>query len=455
MKNYYKYLTVIPLVAILVVYTQCVPTNGKKKSNLKFKDTTATSTGFNSNSGGFEANDSGTTPDSPAPQGLSSVEAFAQTTHLITKKNCALCHDSLQQPFHANASAAIAHDAVILGAKVNLSNPAQSRLVLKLQAGHNCWGNCASNAGEMLDSINYWVDLMKVPESEDAPTQNDGLVTSESVTIAEALDPNQLRDSGSYLINLESAMLQSPMVKVNSGESFYLWVPPGTHGNTQSSTSGVAGRAYSQVNLAQTTQYKIFGFVDGPNGNDDSFHLRVGANPFTEWHTGGTSGFQWVEVTRGSGRAATTFNLTSGNQQIEVREREDGAKITYLYITSDLSKEASEISGGDVATLSFNLDALAPGSGAQLKVDISIYDSYSYKLSRPRIVLPRGSLKVKSLKPLINGSWNAQHSTYTLVDKMVTPSDGGLSSSSMIILKDRGEEVDQVSFEFSEIEYRP
>lgn len=455
MKKYYKYLTFIPLIAILVVYTQCVPTNGKNKSTLKYSDSTSSSSNFNNNSNGVEGNDSNSNSDTPVAAGLSSVDAFAQSTHLITKKNCALCHATLQQPFHAADSVSIAHEAIIQGGKVNLLNPFQSRLVLKLQSGHNCWGNCASNAQEMLDSINNWVELMKVPENEEVPSSNSALVTAESVTIAEALDPNQLKDSGSFLINLESAMLQAPMVKVSSGEGFYLWVPPGTNGNVQSNTSSVAGRAYSQVTLGQTTQYKIFGYVDGPNGSDDSFHLRVGANPFTEWHTGVTSGFQWVEVTKGSGRAATTFNLTSGTQQIEIREREDGAKITYLYITSDLSKEASEISGGNVATLTFNLDALAPGANALLKVDISIYDSYSYKLSKPRIILPTGSLKVKGLKPLINGSWNAQHSTYTLVDKNVTSSDGALSSSSMIILKDRGEEVDQISFEFSEIEFRP
>lgn len=459
MKKYYKYLTLIPLVAILLVYTQCVPTNGKKKSSLKYSDSSSSSSSsaFDSNSSGVVNDDSDDSSGTVTGMGLSSVDAFAQTTHKITTKNCALCHASLQQPFHANPTASVAHDAIMAGAKVNLSNPAQSRLVLKLQAGHNCWGNCASNAAEMLDSINNWVDLMKAPDApaDTGTTTNNGLVTSESVTVAEALDPNQLKDAGSYLINLESAMLQSPMVKVTSGDSSYIWVPAGTHGNTQSNTSTAAGRAYSQVSLTQTTGYKIFGYVDGPNANDDSFHIRVGASGFVEWHTGGTTGFQWVEVTSGSGRASKTFNLTSGNQQIEIREREDGAKISYLYITNDLQTVASDISGGAMATLSYSLDALAPGSNAYLKVNISNYDNYSYKLSKPRIVLPRGTLKVKSLKPLINGSWNAQHSTYTLVDKTVSPSMGDLSSSSMIILKDRGDDVDQISFEFGEIEYRP
>ncbi len=456
MKKYYKYLSLLPLAGILIVYTQCVPTNGKNKSSLKFSDSTSSSSSFDSNSSGSAEDDNSSNTGTVTPSGLSSVDAFAQTTHLITKKNCVLCHGSLQQPFHAASSASVAHDAVIQGAKVNLSNPSQSRLVLKLQEGHNCWGSCSSNAQEMLDSINNWVDLMKVPDADEPDTTTPtGLVTMESVTVAEALDPNQLKDAGSFLISFESAMLQAPMTKVSSGDSFYVWVAPGTHGNTQSSTSSIAGRAYSQVNLSQTTGYKVFGYVDGPSGSDDSFYLRIGNSGFIEWHTGGTTGFQWVEVTRGSGRASMVWNLTSGAQQIELREREDGAKLSYLYITNDLSKEASDISGGEVATLSFSLNQLAPGSNAVLKVDLSVYDSYSYKLSRPRIVLPSGRLMVKGLKPLINGSWNAQHSTYTLVNKTVTPSDGALSSSSMIILKDRGEDVDQISFEFESIQYRP
>lgn len=92
---------------------------------------------------------------------------------------------------------------------------------------------------------------------------------------------------------------------------------------------------------------------------------------------------------------------------------------------------------------------------AQLKVDISNYDMYSYQIRNPRIVLPSGMLKIKNIKPLINGNWNPQHSTYTIVDKTVTSNDGALSGSSMIILKDQGEAVDRVSFSFEMLDYTP
>ena len=45
--------------------------------------------------------------------------------------------------------------------KINLDNPAQSRLVVRLRDEfHNCWGSagCAANAQTMLDAINAFAD---------------------------------------------------------------------------------------------------------------------------------------------------------------------------------------------------------------------------------------------------------------------------------------------------------
>ena len=160
-------------------------------------------------------------------------------------------------------------------------------------------------------------------------------------------------------------------------------------------------------------------------------------------------------MTNGAGKARLTYNLTATNHQIEIREREDGTKLSKLLFTDDLQMTADQIGGGPQATMTFNLNALAAGSNAQFKVDVSVYDMYSYRLSNPRIMLPSGMLKVKNLKPLVNGNFNPQHSTYTIVDKNVTPNDGSLSGSSMIILKDQGEAFDKFSFSFEILEYTP
>ena len=83
--------------------------------------------------------------------------------------NCVRCHSSSaatpQQPFFAesstgnaaaqSAAAETAYQAI--RAKINLDNPDQSRLVVRLRdENHNCWGSagCTANAQTMLDAIN-------------------------------------------------------------------------------------------------------------------------------------------------------------------------------------------------------------------------------------------------------------------------------------------------------------
>ncbi len=86
-----------------------------------------------------------------------SVQAFSQTTHLLTKAHCVNCHGNFQQPLHAVADPTQAHDALIDTNKINFSDIPNSRIVQKLRVNmHQCWSDCASNATEMEQSIVNW-----------------------------------------------------------------------------------------------------------------------------------------------------------------------------------------------------------------------------------------------------------------------------------------------------------
>jgi hypothetical protein len=102
------------------------------------------------------------------------------------------------------------------------------------------------------------------------------------------------------------------------------------------------------------------------------------------------------------------------------------------------------------STISVPLNTLSGVSGSMLDIDIEDYDMYSYKLTNPRIRTTK-EFYVKTLKVLVNGSFNPQHATYLVVDKTVTPADGVLSPYSMILLKDRGPTYDKLSFNFGTI----
>lgn len=93
----------------------------------------------------------------------SSSSQFSSTVYPLLSQYCSECHSesatTAQSPFFASATIDTAYEA----AKnvINLDNPAQSRLVLRLSNEfHNCWDNCQNNSDEMLTTIQNFSDLI-------------------------------------------------------------------------------------------------------------------------------------------------------------------------------------------------------------------------------------------------------------------------------------------------------
>jgi hypothetical protein len=81
--------------------------------------------------------------------------------------NCVRCHSSSsavqQQPFFADADADVAYAAI--KQKINLDNPDQSRVVVRLRDEfHNCWGSagCQANSDTMLAAVNAFAGAIPV-----------------------------------------------------------------------------------------------------------------------------------------------------------------------------------------------------------------------------------------------------------------------------------------------------
>jgi Concanavalin A-like lectin/glucanases superfamily len=92
---------------------------------------------------------------------------FAATVHPVLEEYCSRCHTSTatasQSPFFASHDV----DEAYAGAKVkmNLDQPAMSRLVLRLRTEfHNCWSDCAANANEMEAAIQAFADQVPVTQ---------------------------------------------------------------------------------------------------------------------------------------------------------------------------------------------------------------------------------------------------------------------------------------------------
>ena len=104
--------------------------------------------------------------------------------HQILLANCSGCHapESLtpQKPFFADANRDIAYEAA--KPKINLDNPTDSRLVVRLRSEfHNCWTDCPSDATTMQTAIENFASGI-VPDAVDP-----NLVISKAMTLADGI----------------------------------------------------------------------------------------------------------------------------------------------------------------------------------------------------------------------------------------------------------------------------
>lgn len=384
-----------------------------------------------------------------------SMEAFTKTVYPITKARCASCHGVSQTPLHASSNVDTAYNALIDTYKIDFNNIANSRMVLKLKNDrHNCWGDCSANATEMQNQITEWKRIIdeKAPEATETANSVAGKLTKDTDTVSEILNPSNLIDQGTITLMAESGSLRTPMVKATSGTTSYIWAPEGT--GTKTLTSADAGLAYVSFKLTNSDFYKVWMLVDAPDANSDSAFVKVAGSDTKEWHIRATKGFEWREVTNGTNFQDSPFYIAGGATfGVEIRQRDDGLKISKITITNDTAFNPA-LTKAMKSTISMPLVDLSGVAGSMLDIDIEEYDMYSYKMTNPRIRSTQ-ELYVKGLKVLLNGSFNPQHSTYTIVNKKISPADGVLSSYSMILLKDKGSEYDRLSFSFDHIGSTP
>lgn len=421
--NIFKLVIIFLLSTLLAVYTNC-----GKPSNLMFKN------GYYA--GGSEA----------------SYAAFQESVYSLTRSNCVSCHSSIQ-PMHASDNYREAHDILVSQNKVNFNNIQNSRLVMKLRnENHNCWSSCEENAKEMEAAIAKWGEARANSGTEEVPPTDSAIYTTESDTIEmEFADAGNPPKSNTVKLNVEAAMKQSPMTLVPAEDGPFLTVVNNNLNTTLAADATGAGLAYMNFKVPTTGSYRLWGLVNGPTDQDNSFFVNVRESKTTISLTNNTRIFDFTSGARFEWRMLrdVTMNLMANREYtLELRQREDGARAQAFVITSDTTFNGQEVGDFFGITLSFDLAPRIPG--ASFKVDVVDYDLYSYKLTKPRIVASE-SVKVKNIKLFVNGEYSPQHSAYTLVDKITTSTDNILSNYAMIVLKDKGLEADRFKFSFEEL----
>ena len=377
--------------------------------------------------------------------------AFQKSVYSITRSNCISCHSSIQ-PMHASDNYREAHDILVSQKKVNFDNIPASRIVAKLRGeNHNCWSDCEDNAKEMENAIATWKAARDISGEVDEEEPSDlAVYTNETDTLEmEFADAGNSPSSNTVKLNVEAAMRQAPMTLVNSADGPYLTVENNLN-NTLANNDAGAGLAFFNFKVPTSGAYRIWGLVQGPTDQDNSFFVTVRntRTPTTvplstrniEFPSG--SRFEWRQLN-------VPMNLVAGTDYtMELRQREDGARAQAFVVTSDPAFNGMEVNDFFGITLSFDLSPRIPNGS--FKIDIVDYDLYSYKLTKPRIVSP-GNVKVKNIKLFINDAYSPQHSAYTMVNKITTASDNLLSNYAMIVIKDKGLSGDKFKFSFEEI----
>jgi len=424
--NAFKAITILSLAAIMVVYNNC---------GSPFASPSALY--FESNIYGGSA--------------ASSYQAFAETVYPITRTNCISCH-STQQPAHASDDLKTAHDAIVANFKVNFSNIPSSRMVKKLREdNHNCWGDCEENALEMEAAISEWNEAIKAsgtaPEEEAAVDTN--VYTAQSKFLSEEFAVSQNGVKLNVInLNVDAAMLNPPMVKsASSVDGIYLSVPNAGNTTLANNNPNAGSASLNFVVRQNSANYRIWGLVHAPNTSDNGFYTNITttSSGIKEWEIPVTNEWEWRQLEN------NTFTMTTGTHSLQIRERKDGTKIKKVVVTSDATFNGNTAADLTAVTLTYDMSEALKVPGILFKVDLIDYDPYSYKFQNPRIVTTAVDVKVKNIKLLVNGSYNPQHSAFTIVDKVATPAIGKLSDYAMLVIKDKGLNGDKISFSFEEL----
>ncbi len=428
---------ILPVLILTSVFTSCsIDPSGNKK---------------HSSAPSIPGEISPTLPGSSDGTALGSLEAFQQTVYpLVREVTCAGCHATIAAPFFASDDPEESHNAVVVASKVDLVNPESSRLVQRLaNDAHNCWSqDCQADSEEMLAAVTMWAELMD--NKDDSSPE----LKTHTLTLADAVPKeNNPTNQGTIILEAEEGNLTAPMTVENDGNTSggqYIQVPNGNGGFIRQPNTANIGIVTYDFEVTEAGTYRLWGLVQSVNTNDDSYYVRIDNGNFRTWQTAITgNNWQWDLATdQNNGGNIHEFNLAPGIHRLEIRRRQDGAKLDAIALTTDLNFTGADPEPETINILRFDLEDLVGQSGVYLEIEVSEFDNFSYKFKNPTIVSESTTLTVSNLKVLLNDKYNPQHSTYTYIDTEVRPPGAILSSAALIMPNDIGFSSDQISISF-------
>lgn len=142
----------------------------------------------------------GETPEPITPQSISPEKTFSDYVLPELQDSCGGCHADSQTPFFASSDVETAQRAIIDGGKVDFTDIAKSRLVLRLtKDNHNCPTDCQEDAKSFVEVLTLWKKSRVVQPIDGLKTIDRKLVDNGSLSY----DLSNLQISGQLLAEVE------------------------------------------------------------------------------------------------------------------------------------------------------------------------------------------------------------------------------------------------------------
>ena len=296
-------------------------------------------------------------PPAPAPTmpEASDQQLFASTVHpIMVSNNCVQCHSDPTPlgltpilPLMADETVETAYNAVVNNQKVSLTNPGNSRLVLKTRVdNHNCGGAvaCEQFATEMEAAIRSWADSVA---AANPPPNNLPRVASAMASLADGQDGGNARADANLLAMYDFSAGSGDIVVDRSGVGVPMdlmiegmeWVPEGGLRNVSGKAQASLAASQKLINSI-STQFSVEAWVIPENLDQTgparivSYSINTGGRNFTMGQSGDR--FNDRVSTNGTGRNGNNPELRSDNDTVTT-------ELTHVVMTFDSAADGRKI----------------------------------------------------------------------------------------------------------------
>ena len=315
---------------------------------------------------------------------------FATTVWPLLTANCANCHTESaptpQSPFFAESDVDAAYAAVVSSQKINLDDPAISRLVVRLDPEfHNCWdpnntggADCPASAAAMLLAINNFAGGIPLT------AVNPAWATSKALDLTDGI----LASGGA---RYDSSTIALYEMKTGSGSTIYdtSGVEPALNLNL-SGNEGIdfqwvggwgiefmTGRAQGSAqntklrdHIVSSGEYSIEAWIVPANVNqgaagDPSRIISYSAGHTTRNFTLGQAEYRYEYMNRTANSSATAAEVANGTPSFITNDADEDLQASQQHVVATyhpVDGRKIYVNGVDVSTTgNADIDPVAPG----------------------------------------------------------------------------------------------